>query len=249
MEIKLRQKGQIVTVVGFSSLPTELTPPAGIEGVDLTAYAVIYAGFGRHGVEKAKELHARTNVIVVYKYEWRNGYGEGVLLPTQFNPSKVLFYKSAKQKEKEKEEAIAIAIENLREEVSKITSDVKVCLHYGHNGVVLSPNQETFSSDWNIYIKSLEEARTEIKKNLPLWKEWNDRVLSIFTFRGIENPGKGNIELVFRRYPYGNERVGVSYYKKDDYGSYYQSWIILEKKNGYVDVGCEFAGNNITANL
>ena len=137
MEIKLRRKGEVVTVDGFpeNSIPKAITPTEGLEGIDLTAYSVIYAGFGRHGGDKARELHSRApGAIVVYKYEWRNGWGEGVLLPEPFNPSRVRFYKSATQVKAEAEEAKKKAAEALREEVSKAISDVRVYVGYNQDG-------------------------------------------------------------------------------------------------------------------
>ena len=238
MEIKLRRKGEVITVDGFpeNSIPKAITPTEGLEGIDLTAYSVIYAGFGRHGGDKARELHSRApGAIVVYKYEWRNGWGEGVLLPEPFNPSRVRFYKSATQVKAEAEEAKKKAAEALREEVSKAISDVRVYVGYNHDGVEVSPEQETFADGWRIYAKSFDEAQTGIEKMRPLWKEWNDRVLEIFVRRGFQNPGNGNIQLVFRgpNPPYRpNERVAIGFYQKNDRGSYEKGWIVLEKTDG-----------------
>lgn len=238
MEIRLRRKGEVITVDGFprDSLPKAIMPPEGLEGIDLTAYSVIYATFGQHGGDKARALHIRApSAIVVYKYEWRSGWGEGVLLPEQFDPSRVRFYKSAAQVKAEAEEAKKKNAEALCEEVAKAIVGVRVHVAYNYGGVVVAPEQEVFAYDWAVCAKSLDEAKAKVEKMRPLWKEWNDRVLAIYARRGFQNPGNGNIQLVFRapNPPYRpNERVGIGFYQKNDRGCYEKGWIVLEKKDG-----------------
>jgi len=240
MEIKLRRKGEIVSVDGFPehSIPETIRPTDGLEGIDLTAYSVIYAGFGRHGHDKAKELHGRApGAIVVYKYEWRNGWGEGVLLPDRFNPSRVRFYKSAAQVKAEAEEAKKKAAESLRDEVTKAIPGVRVYVGYNHEGVEVKPEQEAFSDSWGVYAKSLEEAQTGVEKMRPIWEEWNERALEAFLrHSGRENPGYGNIQIYPT--PTHAKKVGVCYNHND------RKWVIFEKQEdgNWVETGTSSYG-------
>lgn len=115
VEIKFRRKGEVV-VENFEDrdVPESIKPAKG-NGVDLTAYSVIFASFGRHGDEKAKELHSRApGAIVLYKYEWRNGWGGGVLLPERFNSSRVRFYSVAEAEQEREKERLANEAEEQR---------------------------------------------------------------------------------------------------------------------------------------
>lgn len=226
MEIKMRRKGETTTVGGFlpNSIPAVITPPQGLEGIDLTGYSVIYASFGRHGGERAKELHSRApGAIVVYKYEWRNGWGEGVLLPDRFNPGRVRFYKSAAQVKAEAKEAEKKAVEALREEVAKTIPGVRVYMGLNHDRVEVSPEQQTFCSWWNVWAKSLEEAQAGVEKMWPVWREWNERALEAYLrHSGRENPEYGSIEI--RPSPIDAKRVGVCYNFND------QRWVVFERQ-------------------
>mgnify|MGYP001565042384 CR=1 FL=1 len=230
MEIKLRRKGEVITVDGFEfhNIPATITPAEGLDGIDLTAYSVIYASFGRQGHEKAKELRVRApSTIIVYKYEWRNGWGCGIILPDCFNPSRVRFYKSTAQEKVEAEEAKRVVAETLHKEVTENIPGVCVRVGYNHDGVVITPEQETYA-DWCVCAKTFKEAEAGVEKMQPLWNEWNDRVLEIFSRRGFQNPGNGNIQVVFRP----NDQVAVGFYQKNGRGFYEKGWIDLEKKNG-----------------
>ncbi len=235
MEIKLRRKGEIIMVDGFSSssIPVSMKPPAGLEGIDLTGYPVVYATFGRHGDQKASELAARcAGAIVVYKYEWRNGWGEGVLLPANFNPSRVRFYESAAQVKSSAEEAVKKQSFSLRE-----TVDALGMRAYARDdgGVEYGPKQEAYCSEWMETGYSLEEVLKGVEARRSMWQEWNDRALSMYTRRGIENPGHGNIELIFchpklpsRPYP----KVFIGYYKREPDRMSQRAWIALELRDG-----------------
>lgn len=223
MEIKFRRKGEVKAIGGFpeESIPSEIRVPEGLEGIDLTGYPVIYATFGRHGHEKAKELHTRVPAtIVVYKYQWSNGLGEGVLLPDGFNPSRVRFYRSAAQEKAEAEEAKKKASEALREEVLRVIPRVSVSSNLD-GGVEVNPEQEAFS-DWGIYAKSLEEVRVGVEKMWPVWRSWNERALEAYLrLSGRQNPGHGNIQV----YPsplHARKTVGVCYGDR--------KWVIFEKQ-------------------
>lgn len=128
MEIKFRRKGEVVTVCfPKGSIPDAISPQDGFEGIDLTAYPVIYAKFGRYGDRKAKELHDRApQAFIVYEFDWQNGFGEGVILPEQFNSNRVRFYKSAEQEGAEVEKKRKEDAETLREEV--MTAIPGVCV-------------------------------------------------------------------------------------------------------------------------
>jgi hypothetical protein len=98
MEIRFKQRGEVVILKGFPSnrLPKALVPKDEFDGIDLTGYSVISADFvGRDADKQAKELHMRRRrVILVYRCQRENQYVEGVLVPNRFDSSKVRFYKS-----------------------------------------------------------------------------------------------------------------------------------------------------------
>ncbi len=226
MEIKMRRKGEVITKDGFEdrSVPTAIMPPDGLTGIDLTSYPVIFATFGRGGSEKAKALHAKApGTIVVYKYEWRNGWGEGVLLPERFNSSRVRFYKSAKQALAEEKEANKKAMEVLRQEIATTIPDIIARIPYSGATIEITPNQEVYccSSDWVAYATSLDEAKEKVAAMRPLWEEWNVRGLEVFRRHSKkENPGHGSIGLVF----YSSNMVNINV----DYNT--QTWVTLEKQ-------------------
>ncbi|MFH0794288.1 MAG: hypothetical protein V2A74_09690 [bacterium] len=225
MEIKFRFKGEVRVVGGFSpnNIPTALAPTEGLEGIDLTCYSVIYVAFGRRGDEKARELQSRASgAIIVYKYEWRNGWGEGILLPDRFNPSRVRFYKTAEQEEAEAKEARKKANESLHEEVANAINGVRVYL--AHEGVEVYPEQESFCSGWGVYAKNLGEATAGVEKMRPLWEEWNRRALGAYLrLSGRPNPGNGNIQI-FPSPASSAKRVGVCF----DHNA--RKWVIFEKQ-------------------
>lgn len=230
-EIKLRRKGEVVTVDGVN-VPEMITPPGGLEGVDLTNYSVIYATFGRGGREKAEKLHAKApGIIVVYKYEWRNGWGEGVLLPDRFNPARVRFYKTAAQEEKELKEKEKQSAKELCELVHRDLKGVRVRVGYGGGSVLIMADQESFS-DWEVRATSLEEAKAGVEKMRPLWKEWNARALEAYLrHSGRPNPGNGNIQ-VFPSPTLQREKIGVCF----DFNS--RKWVVFEKQDGaWVETG------------
>lgn len=212
IEIKLRRKGEVIKVGGFpiGNIPESIRPKDELGGIDLTGYSVIFVSAGRHGGEKAKRIFVETNAIVVYKYEWRNGWGEGVLLPEKFNSSRVVFYKTEKQKEEEKDEAEKEACKKLREAVMAAIPKVRVYLSIYSNwsGVKISPEQEVFSMDWGVSASSLEEAISKVAEARPLWDEWNTRAIEVYCrVSGKENPGIGNIEIIPS--PTRENKVGV----------------------------------------
>ncbi|NTV44783.1 MAG: hypothetical protein HGA67_03770 [Candidatus Yonathbacteria bacterium] len=200
MEIKMRRKGEVITKDGFEnrSIPVAIMPPDGLTGIDLTAYSVIFATFGRGGYEKAKELHAKApGVIVVYKYEWRNGWGEGVLLPERFNPSRVRFYKSAEQIVAEKKAANKKAMETLRQEIAEAIPGIIARIAYSGKALEITPNQEVFCLSWAVYATSLEEAKKKVAAKRPIWEEWNARGLEVFRRHSEKkNPGYESVGLV-----------------------------------------------------
>lgn len=226
MEIKFRRKSEVVTVCfPEGSIPAAIFPRDGFEGIDLTAYTVIYAKFGRSGGRKARELHEKApRAIVVYEFDWRNGFGEGVLLPEEFNPNRVRFYKSAEQAGAEAEKKREQAAEALREEVIAAIQGVGVRTYFDNGPVVfITPEQEVFAN-WSVRARSLEEALSGVEKMWPIWREWNERALEAFLrHSGKENPGNGNIELIPS--PLGSKRVGVCF----DFGK--QRYAVFEKQD------------------
>jgi hypothetical protein len=189
MEIKFRYKGKEKRVDGFREIdiPENIRPKGGYEGVDLTRYRVIYAHYGRGGEEKARTLAATKEglIVIVYTYEWRNGWGQGVLLPDFFNPEKVVFYKSTEQEEKSRKEEEFKKRQELAELVEReipgtkaqpqwLTSGVEVCVF---------PVQQTWA-DWGVYASSLDEAKREVAGRRQLWEEWERRAVGVAIAHG-----------------------------------------------------------------
>lgn len=225
VEIKLRRKGEVIKVEGFpiEKISEAIRPKDGLKGIDLTGYSVIFVSAGRRGKEKAQRIFSETNTIVVYKYEWYNGWGEGVFLPESFNPSRAVFYKTDEQKAKEKSEAEKMACEKLRDAVISAIPKVRVYLSTYSNwsGVKISPEQEVFSMDWGVSASNLEEAISKVAQTRSLWDEWNTRAIEAYCrVSGKENPGIGNIEIVPS--PTRENKVGV---RIED-----RKWVIFEKQ-------------------
>ncbi|NTV22143.1 MAG: hypothetical protein HGB03_01060 [Candidatus Yonathbacteria bacterium] len=240
MEIKMRRKGEVITKDGFEnrSVPTAIMPPNGLTGIDLTSYSVIFATFGRGGYEKAKALHEKApGAIVVYKYEWRNGWGEGVLLPERFNSSRVRFYKSAKQALAEEKEAKKNAMEALRREIAEAIPGIIARMAYTNEAVEIHPNQEVYSSRsaWVVYATALEEAKEEVAKMRPIWEEWNARGLEVFHRHSEKkNPGYGSIALII-----GNSEDEAEI--NVDHNT--QAWASLRKEGeNWIEVGFRVRG-------
>lgn len=100
MEIRFRRKGEMS--LAYAEVPPELVAPGGARGVDLTRYAVFYMRGGRGTRERAAAFAVAQGLIVIYQYEYRSGYGDGVCLPDGFDPSRVEFYRPASQIEEER---------------------------------------------------------------------------------------------------------------------------------------------------
>ncbi|RJQ30586.1 hypothetical protein C4572_03945 [Candidatus Parcubacteria bacterium] len=232
IEIKLRKKGEVITVSGFPerSIPEIIRPTGDEFGVDLTAYAVIYAEFGRFGRDKAAELQGRApSAIIVYKYEWHNGWGEGVLLPENFNLNQVRFYKTSAQKEEEEEDERSRAAEALRLGILGAIPNVHVHMVHGHAGDVvkaeIGPRQEAFSlsEGWHVYATSIAEAQASVEKKIGTWQEWNERAIKVFVRHSGRNH-EGGIEI--RPSPTNSDNVEVCC----DYNT--RKWVFLEKIDG-----------------
>lgn len=229
VEIRLRRKGKVETIGGFpeSSIPEIIRPKNELEGIDLTGYPVILVIAGRHGDDRAKSVHSKApKTIVVYKYEWRNGWGEGVFLPEKFNPKKVRFYKTESQLEEDKKEEAIKFCGELRKDVLAIIPEVNVlfCIYANYSGVEINPKQEAFSFDWEVRASTVEKAISEVEKVRPIWNEWNERALETYLrVSGKANPGTGNIQI--HPSPTRADKVGV---KIGD-----EKWIIFEKKDDY----------------
>jgi len=230
MEFKFRRKGEVVTMevplqkhilatdLDFNSsrrgdIPKNICPPEEFEGIDLTGYSVIYSTFGRHGHDLAQSLHESVpNCIVLYQYNWRNGWGEGILLPENFNASKVKFYKSKQQIKIETERKRLAQYQGLYQEIKKAFPDYNLSSDVINNEVVyIMPRQEAFSLGygWRVRASSIEEALAGIDLKTPMWKEWNERALEVYLrLSGKPNPGNGNIDI--HPSPFGNcKEIGV----------------------------------------
>ena len=219
VELKFRKKGQVTTrELPEMDIPDILRPPGHLSGVDMTAYPVISVTAGRHGDEKAQEVFRRAGekVTVLYEYSWRNGWGQGVFLPKDFNPGRLEFYQSARATaEKEKvavktsEDALARQIESAFPQVSTFSRS-----RWGGGGVEVKPAQETFA-DWAIIVQSWVEAEAAIRENEEEWSAWNRRALNLYTAEGLPNPGTGNIQI----HPaprHGTEKVGIKLRPADE---------------------------------
>lgn len=238
IEIKFNFKGE-ETVAKFYQMqfPKSIEVQKGFkgnDGVDLTAYPVIYATFGRHGGDKAWELHLRTpECIIVYAYEWTCGSGEGVILPENFDPSKLSFFKSSDQMAEEAEREEERIAQILCYEIKNEIRGVRVSIARHRKAIEIGPaEQEVFCDDWATYASSVEEAKIEAEKMIPFWREWNERVLSVFQTLGYEKPEKGNTQIVFTN----SNNVKIIAYPKV-VGKYIGKKVIyLEKREGNWEV-------------
>ncbi|QQS20999.1 MAG: hypothetical protein IPL87_00365 [Candidatus Moraniibacteriota bacterium] len=205
-------------------MPEAILPKQGLEGIDLKGYTVIYAKFGRFGETEAKELHNKIpHAIIIYEFQWRNGFGEGVILPENFNPGRVRFYKSAEQEEADAEKKREEEVEVLRERVMATIPGVSIRAYFDDDSVVLVTLEQEVFSDWSVRAKSLQEAQEGVDRMRPIWEEWNTRGLEAFLrHSGKGNPGNGNIELIPS--PLGSKRVGVCY----DFGK--QMYAVFEQQ-------------------
>lgn len=199
MEFKFRQKGEVKTIdLTIAEYRIE-NKPVDLDGVDLTGYSVIYARFGKRGHDKAQSLHEKaSNVIVLYSFEWYNGWGEGIILPDNFNPSRLKFYKSAKQVADMEEAIRLVSFDALLEEIKEALPDYSVVSDVGNVEIMIKPKQETHSCDNNWYIRatSMEEAISGIKEKQPFWKEWNERSVEAYCrLTGKSKPGRNGIYL------------------------------------------------------
>ncbi len=221
MEIKIKRKGKIIKVDNFpeSAVPAKIYPPDGFEGIDLTGYPII---FSRIGQESAMKVHKRTGVAVVYQFSRRNGWGEGVILPSNFNSGRTRFYKTDRQEKDDKARKMRIEAENLREEIKANIPEVKSCINTRNGGVNIALKQETFS-DWEQLVFSLEEAKASVEKMKPVWEEWNNRALEIYKKHGLKNPGNGNIQIFPS--PINKRKTGISFWKEGD-----DKWFLFKKE-------------------
>ncbi len=206
MEIKLRRKGEVLTVEGFEieDIPVEILEimPEELEGIDLTAYPVIYTTPGRHGPEKAQALHERIpDVFCVYSYDWANGYGQGVILPDNFNRSRVRFYKSAKQVKKEEDVAKKAQMQYLLEQIPRQVPNIIVNINQTTFSVSIRPDQEVYCWRWEKVVISVAEAKEFYDSSQATWSEWNQRILNAFAESGVAEVPKGWVELVFTGNP------------------------------------------------
>ncbi len=231
MEVKFRYKGEIVTGE-FKNIPREISPPEGLRGIDLTGVRVFFVRGGKLGYKKAEGVfRANPGVVVAYSWEWRNGYGSGILLPTSFNLSRVKFYLTQEQLDEKKKEAAREAAENLMAEVEARIPNVKVSLNFNRDGVQVGPLQEVFCLEWEAEAHSLEEAEKGVEQRVAMWREWNERGLEAWKKYnpGQKIPGRGNIQLT----PSPRRgRVGINV----GWGA--QRWVLFEKEgDGWVEKG------------
>lgn len=233
MEVKFRKKGNVITHF-VHDVPQEIVVPEGFEGIDLTGYSVISIQGGKN-VWKFYVPEARKNFpnsIVVYDFNYNNGFGSGINLPKNFSFDKLKFYKTAKQLKEENNKIKKQKMEELSQEILASIQGVRTSIWFDNNYVVVTPVQEAYSSLWGVEAKSLEEAISKVSEIMPLWKEWNERALEVYIrFSGKKNPGIGNIAI--SPSPMKNNLVQV-YYSFSPFRSVYfekqtdGSWLELQ---------------------
>ena len=228
MELKLRRKGEFVLVDEFprESVPKSMRAfiPENLDGIDFTAYSVIYITGGRHVPDKAKKMAVEApKVIIVYKYSWRNGWGEGIIIPEGFNPSQVRFYKTSAQAESEEKAKVRQGAKELQATVNESIQGVKAYgLTYNEDGVEIMPIQEAFA-DWWVVAKTFVEAQEEVAKRMPLWKEWNVRAVEIYRRMAGQEPTEGSIQIYPSPTRVMGKRVGIRIRDGE--------WVIFEKRD------------------
>lgn len=241
-EVRFQFKGQVTCVSLGKELPCVLNDAAqGCDGVDLTSYPVIYVRGGRNQ-KRAEEVAATTGQVVVYKFEWRQGWGEGVILPENFDPRRVKFYRTEAQELRQIQSSIPDQAAALKEAILKAVPGIKVSadrlVSPGQTKacVSISPDQESGSVYWYVMVHSVEEAEEAVRERVALWKEWNTRALEVFARHGLPNPGKGGIQL----HPgaTGREREGDEIGVRLKEGLEEKDWVILQLQEGdWVEVG------------
>lgn len=211
-ELKFRRKGkEEVFEMKEELVPKILTPKKGVEdqkGIDLTGYPVIFASYGKRGDQKALKLHEEIpHVIIIYQYEWYNGYGEGIFLPEKFNPYKVKFFKSQSQVVAEARKEKKEIVRNICEEVEKLLYK-EWFFNIKEDVIEVYPRQEV-SIDcywWKAIIEIRKGVGVDIKKierilreKVPLWEKWNKKGVYLFKKYTGETPQKGGISIYYRR--------------------------------------------------
>lgn len=199
-EITLYYQGEIFQVEdSFSYDVSEVIKlKRGFSGIDLTCYSVVYATYRRGWREKVKELHKKhPTSIIVYQYLDYAGWssGGGVIFPEHFDPSHVIFYKTARDKEEEEESTQKKFLAALEGSIRKEISGVDALSYHGR--VRITPAQEVYclGCGWAVFPRSLDEAKEGVAKMRSIWQEWNSRALAIALEKGIPNPGKGSIGI------------------------------------------------------
>ncbi|MDD4289836.1 MAG: hypothetical protein PHH83_00985 [Patescibacteria group bacterium] len=237
MQVKFRRKGEIITQ-WVGDVPKEIVAPEGFEGIDLTGYSVICIRGGKR-VPRIYVSEARKNFpnsVIVYDFNYTNGFGSGIDLPENFNCSRLRFYKTEEQLEKEREEAQRAIMIALSQEIVSEIPGIRTHVGYFNDCVEVSPDQEAFCMDWCVKAKDMKEAIDGVSEMMPLWKEWNRRALEVYLhLSGKENPGHGNIQI--HPSPTKNDTVGVCYSNNPRRWVYFHkesdgSWVEKNKEEG-----------------
>jgi len=234
MKVKFRKKGEVIQIdisdALTKSFPEDLQPEkGGPEGLDLTEYSVVHVTAGRNGKKKAQKVANRiSDVIVLYQYEWHNGFGAGVILPDNFNPQRVKFFETEEQLQREardyREEKAKEVCQEIRENIPGVrVRNPRV----RKQAARITPMQEVYSNSdrWCVFANSLEEAKKGVEEKRPFWREWNQRILNFLQELRVEDYGIGSIPISFR-----SDKVAVGLPETDD--NWRRRYLKLEKVEG-----------------
>ena len=247
MKVRFRMKGQ-VKEVEIAEVPSCLINPQ-FEGIDLTKYPVIFVAGKRHTRERAEATFAEAKTcIVVYTYSWVNGWGDGVLLPKNFDNSRVKYYRTKEQlnkiREEYDEEFRKNFLKEAREVLNEDTYELRAMYFSKGDGskeleLKAYMRMEVFCFEMTVYGKTVTEIQQEIERVRPQWEWWNNEGLRLYEELGIEIPIKGNIELKYKESDF-SFRTGItsyySYFVINNISYYYDlvdnKWVRrIEKKN------------------
>ena len=232
MEIKFRMKNQVDIRGNFDEEKTRKSISFNLDhdGLDLTGYKVVYVQAGRGGYEKAHKTHQEIpDAIIIFQYDWHNGWGSGIILPENFDPSRVKSYMSGAKVLAAQAEQRELKLDQLAGKIIAEIPNVEVRTNDYGDALSIGPKQPVFSK-WNVSATTFEEAKAGIALKRPIWDEWNERALKIYHQQNLPVPTNGNVDIVFRTKLH-NEYAYISFYKKVQDSLFNQPWwFVLEKQ-------------------
>jgi len=247
MEIKFRRKGETVCIpFPYDKIPEGISVPEGFEGVDLTGYSVISVFGGKKVPARAEELHKQApRAIVLWSYNWTNGFGDGIYLPENFDPRRVKFYRTQNQEEELRQQEKLAKLSDLAQEIEGAIPDVWVRVNDFNHSVEITPRQEAFNERWHVYwAHDVEEAREGVARMRPLWDEVNALALRVYERRGLKAE-MGSVRVKLHGYQAvehpekGVNKINVEFY--DDKSSTYRLVTLCREESGWTEMW-EFEG-------